>query len=172
MNVTDIVAWWGASIATLVLAWDIYKWERTGPIVKVSVSPNMKLHHDGGPGRGPHGLRDKTLVIITVTNTGDRVTTLTHLMATSYRSFYRKLRKKKSEGILIFSNHGLTGPLPYVLPPGQRWQGYIEQNVIEQMDRNNYLYCCIAHSSKNKPVWQRIILDNVEESPDSVPRSA
>ena len=42
MEITEIAAWWGAIIATLVLLWDMYKWERSGPIINVSASPNMQ----------------------------------------------------------------------------------------------------------------------------------
>jgi len=40
MKITELAAWWGAIIATLMLLWDMYKWVRSGPIINVSVSPN------------------------------------------------------------------------------------------------------------------------------------
>ena len=39
---TEIVAWWGAILATIVFAWDIYKWWTAGPKLRVSVQTGMK----------------------------------------------------------------------------------------------------------------------------------
>jgi hypothetical protein len=153
MSVTDAAAWWGALTATLVLVWDIYKWKITGPIVNVSVSPNMKFHGDV-----PNPLRDETFVVVEVTNTGDRATTLTLLTAVHYRSVFRRFRRK-SDGMLIIQDPPLTGPLLHVLKPGQRWLGSIVQKEdIEQMSRDGYLYCGVHHSSGKKSVLQRVVL--------------
>ena len=43
MEASEIAAWWGATIATLVLLWDIFKWKRAGPVVTISASPNMTI---------------------------------------------------------------------------------------------------------------------------------
>lgn len=59
MKLTEIAAWWGAFIATLLLFWDIYKWKRSGPIINVSASPNMKLFS-----KIPDRLKDKTLIFV------------------------------------------------------------------------------------------------------------
>ena len=31
MSATDVAAWWGGIVATLILAWDVYKWKKTRP---------------------------------------------------------------------------------------------------------------------------------------------
>ena len=41
MNPTEIAAWWGAGVATLVLLWDVYKWVTLGPRVRMAVRGNM-----------------------------------------------------------------------------------------------------------------------------------
>src|SRR5437879_4880685 len=43
VNLTDVVAWWGAVVATIVLLWDVYKWTHRGADVRVEAAPNMKV---------------------------------------------------------------------------------------------------------------------------------
>jgi hypothetical protein len=38
MTASDYAAWWGAVVATVVFAWDIIKWKKNGPRLKVSVA--------------------------------------------------------------------------------------------------------------------------------------
>ena len=150
MNATELAAWWGAVIATLVLAWDAYKWKRTGPIVNGSASPNME--------RVPHGHEDEKFVVVTVTNTGDRKTTITHLIGFHYASVYNRLRKKQDTSFFV-ATPALSTPLPHVLESGERWFGGIEQNEeLEQMSQNGYLYCGVYHSGAKRPVVQRVIV--------------
>jgi hypothetical protein len=72
MAVTDIVAWWGAILATIVFAWDIIKWRLAGPKLRLSVNSGMQSinisEYEG-----------KTLISATVVNYGDRPTTVTHM---------------------------------------------------------------------------------------------
>lgn len=152
MELTKIAAWWGAVIATLLLGWDIYKWKRSGPIINVSVSSNMKP-----VGNSLSRIQDKTFIYVEVVNKGDRKTTITHLVVFHYSSFFKKLiNKKNMQGIVVSA---LNKPLPYVLEPGELWQGGILQNKeLEEMIKNGYLYCGIFHSSGNKPILRRVVL--------------
>ena len=153
MTPTELAAWWGAIIATLVFAWDVYKWKRTGPVIKVSAAPNMETF-----GGIPDGLKDKTFIVVEVTNTGDRKTTLTHLVGFHYTSFFQKLRRKKNKSFFI-ANPALSTPLPHILAPGERWLGGIDQNPeVEKMSRNGYLFCGVYHSSGKKPVLERVVI--------------
>jgi len=153
MNITGVAAWWGAVIGTLVLAWDIYKWKRSGPMVQVTASPNMRTF-----GGMPDALEDKTFVVVEVTNTGDRKTTLTHLVGFHYSSLLQKLRKNKSKSFFV-AKPALSQPLPYVLEPGERWIGGIQQNEeLEEMTRDGYLYCGVYHSCGKKAVVQRVVI--------------
>ena len=69
-STTDIVAWWGAIIATVVFAWDIYKWKTSGAKIRLLVSSGMSLY--GG------GVKDEnTYITFRVTNVEDRPTTIT-----------------------------------------------------------------------------------------------
>lgn len=41
IKATEIVAWWGAIVATIVLIWDIIKWRSAGLRIKFRVYPNL-----------------------------------------------------------------------------------------------------------------------------------
>ena len=131
MTATDLAAWWGGIVATLILVWDVYKWKKIGPIVNVSVSPNIKSfgeYEDTSDGQ--------LFMVVEVTNTGDRKTTLTHLFEFHYASFLQRLRKKKNKAWLIPSP-AFSKPFPYVLEPGEQWIGGIRQNEeLEEFSRD------------------------------------
>jgi hypothetical protein len=46
MTSTEIAAWWGAIIASIVLLWDIYKWKTRGPKLVMRLSPNIQVWGD------------------------------------------------------------------------------------------------------------------------------
>ena len=150
-NLTSFVAWWGAVVATLVFLWDIYKWLRSGANIVVSARPNMQTF-----GGLTQSLKDTSYVVVEAVNKGNKKTTITHLIGCHYPSLIKKLLKKQSTAFFV-ANTGPSQPLPHVLEPGERWLGIIEQNEkLEKMARNGYLYCGINHSLKTKPVLQRV----------------
>jgi len=126
--------------------------EAVWTIINVSASPNMEL-----VSKIPDRLKDKTLISVQVVNSGNIKTTLTHLVIFHYRSFFKKLIKKKNMQAIVVS--ALYTPLPYVLEPGELWQGGIFQNKeLEKMSRNGYLYCGIIHASGKKPILRRLVV--------------
>lgn len=155
MNIiTNIAAWWGAVIATFLIIWDIYKWKHSGSIINVTASPNMKTF-----GKIPNHLGNNKYISVEVTNTGTRKTTITHLISSHYKSLIFKLIKKADKNYVVLEPAFLAPRLPHILEPGERWLGGIEQNnELEELSRNGFLYCGIHHSSSKKPVMQRVII--------------
>jgi hypothetical protein len=159
MNTTDIVAWWGAIIATVVLGWDIYKWKQSGPKIRISVAPNMETY-----GAMPQALAGQTFTIVEVNNIGDRSTTITHLFGYCNPSLLHRLRGKKKKTFII-ANPAVSGPLPYVLNPGEQWLGGIKQDAdLERRSRDGYMYCGIYHSNSKKAIVQRLVIPIVENT--------
>ena len=70
----DPVAIYAAIVATAILIWDVAKWLRSGPRIKLRALPNMKMFNDPDPRR-----KGKTYVIVNVTNSGSSPTTITQL---------------------------------------------------------------------------------------------
>ncbi|MFW1369052.1 hypothetical protein ACEWAA_22475 [Vibrio parahaemolyticus] len=89
MSISEIAAWWGAIVASIVLIWDVYKWKTDGPKLNVLLAPNMKTF--GDPERD-----DMTWVSITVTNVGSRPTTLKKCRYVVLQRSYELLAKKGS----------------------------------------------------------------------------
>src|SRR5262245_25050907 len=116
---TEIVAWWGAILSTIVLAWDIVKWWLSGPRLRITVQTNMKTvnipEYDG-----------MTLVSTQVDNYGDRPTTITGLGFIYYSTWWKLLRKQ-SEGASIVGNPSLSQPIPFELKQGSSWRGLAQQ---------------------------------------------
>ena len=105
---------------------------------------------------GLQNLGEKDYVVVEAVNKGSKKTTITHLIGCHYSSLVKRLLKKQSTAFFV-PDTGLAQPLPHVLEPGERWLGIIEQNEnLEKMARQGYLYCGINHALKTKPVLQRV----------------
>lgn len=154
MSSTDLAAWWGAVTATVVLIWDIYKWRTRGPRLKVSVSPNMLVM--GDPRR-----EGKTWVSITVTNVGDRPTTIKGVGMKHYRSRWLRLRNK-ADRAGVFPNPNDSYPLPRVLNPGEEWCGLIPQARddlgidLAALSRTGHLLISLSQSHSSREIETRL----------------
>ena len=141
MTASDIAAWWGAGLATLVLVWDIYKWKTAGARLTVKVVPGMQMAGDP---------TEKLHILVEAVNRGDRLTTLTHLAVYQYASAFDRARGKRKASLLVPKPGG--NDLPYELEPGKRWTGLMDQSaLIKQLDgATEYLSVAIVHSARSK----------------------
>lgn len=156
MNTTDIAAWWGAALASLVLVWDMYKWKTQGPRLIMRLSPNMQVWGDP--------LREgKTWVSVTVSNVGDRPTTIKGVGMEYYTNWFRRLRNR-AEKAVVFPNPSDGFPLPRVLNPGDEWLGLIPQERLdkeidlEEMSRSGHLIIWLTQSHTQKAMRKRLIV--------------
>ena len=154
LTATEAAAWWGASIATLVLVWDIVKWTRTGARLRVTVASEREAYGDW-----PQEVLDKTFVVVEVTNVGDRKTELTHLFGIQYRSWLDRLRGKRAKVFLV-QRPALAHQFPCFLQPGERWLGGVTQTPeIEEMARDGLLFVELHHSASNRAILRRVIVE-------------
>ena len=139
MTASDIAAWWGAILATIVLAWDIFKWLRSGVRLKVRVTPNMQVAGDE---------TEKQLVHVEVVNRGDKTTTITHWAFYEFDSWLDRVRnKRKAMGIVPYPE----GPdLPFELEPGKRWSATVAQAGLFAHFSHKQIFCVIIHSGSDK----------------------
>ena len=133
MTVSEWAAWWGAIVATVVLLWDVYKWKKAGANVSISVSPDMQLFQPG------QGLEDKTYIVVEVVNNGDRPTTITHLFLKTFKNRFEYFRKKTSMNAVVPDPGGTQG-IPFVLEPGNRWNGMIDQADLKEKAARPHLF--------------------------------
>ena len=144
----NIVAWWGAVVATIVLLWDIYKWKASGPRVFIRVSPNMSI-------LGVPKYEGETYVTVRVNNLGSRQTTITNLYCSYYRNWFLRFLRKPRKSFVV-ANPGISFPLPYVLQPGTEWNGIILQDEIEEWAKEGILICELYISDKKRPITNQI----------------
>jgi len=135
IELTAVLAVWGASTGTLVLFWDIYKWIRSQPQIALKARPNIQILGS------PQISSAKTFIDVEAVNRGDRATTITNLGIEYYGGWFARLRNRPKLRAIIAQ----TGfrPLPLVLKPGERWSGIIDQSQFakEVYVRFSHLRC-------------------------------
>jgi hypothetical protein len=67
MSPSDIAAWWGAVVATLVFLWELYKNWQAGPRLRLTVNANMIFIGDASP-------MGQSFVTLRAVNIGDAPT--------------------------------------------------------------------------------------------------
>jgi hypothetical protein len=145
MSGVEFLAWWGATVSTLVLGWDIYKWKTTGAKLIVTASANMESYNI------PE-YEGKTLVTANVSNVGDQPTTITMVAMVFYKSKFHKFFNKSGKAFVL-PHPSTAQPLPFVINPGEIWTGIGEQDEdIQTMSTKGVLAWQISHSQSKKPV--------------------
>lgn len=94
-------------------------------------------------------------VIVKVINRGDRPTTITHLVGFCWKSRWDVIfdrKKKKASAFVVNSDN-----IPRVVQPGEEWMGQTIQNEeLERMASQEFLYLGVIHSMANKEILQRV----------------
>lgn len=139
---SEIAAWVALAISLVVLAWDVFKWWRTGPRIIMRALPNMTQFP-----RAP-GTPD-TNIFVEISNNGNAPTTLKGLGIFHYDSFSKWVFRKASyQAVVAIPNPNF--PLPHVIEVGKIWQGFIDQKPSEGMLRSGwfYVWCDCSHSKR------------------------
>ncbi len=146
IGITEIIAVYAAFVATGVLVWDIYKWKTSGPRILLTTVCDMTCI---GMSNMP---QDKTVILVTATNSGNLPTTIKVLGLRHYKNWMWRIRRKTDDRRIISKPYS-THPLPSTLEPGKEWMGFIEQNEeMEALIKSGILFCelCLSHSRKPK----------------------
>lgn len=148
LSASDIAAWWGAAVATIVLFFELFKWQKSRAAISVSAKPNMQIV-------GRNGVDNRKHIVLTATNRGGQPTTITHVIVAHYPSWFRRLRNRPDmQGAVPDPTPGC---LPHVLAPGEIWTGLLDQvDLQEKSEPKGYLYCGVHHSLANEPVMVRV----------------
>jgi hypothetical protein len=148
---TEVVAWWGAILATIVFVWDIYKWWTAGPKLRMAVLTGMESinipQYDG-----------KTLISVNVSNYGDRPTTITNLAFVYFTNLWRRFQHRAERAFVIPSPSDAQ-PLPFELKQGNLWNGVAIQDAeVEKMAKEGLLYCVLYHTHSERPLYRRVFV--------------
>lgn len=141
-----VAAWWGALIATIVLLFEFYKWVRSGPRLRCDAKYGWKIMMEGTED-------DNEYIIFSVTNTGDRPTTITKQAALHWPTRLDKLRDKSKSSFFIKGGfHGL-GKVPAIIRPGEVWNGLarIGEDLHVLMSKGGYFYLSLDFSHRRRP---------------------
>jgi len=135
---TELAAWWGAIMATCLLAWEIYKHKSAGDGISVELQPQGRA------------------ICVRAANHGRGTVTIRSLGVKYYSSAWALMRNKCArEGII--AKPSITHPLPYQLAPGDSWLGLIEQDDdMRRMAANAYLMCDLLLADRARPIRRRI----------------
>lgn len=153
MELTQIVAWIGATTGSLALVWDIYKWRHAGPKIDLEARPNMVAY-----GGLQYSMGTGAKIMVEVTNRGDRPTTLTHLVGYQYASVLHKFLRRKAKRTIIIQDPQ-TGKIPDKIHPGDRWIGTVDQNEqILGMAADGALYLAVICNHKKRATFKRVII--------------
>jgi hypothetical protein len=151
MSPTSIVAWWGAILSTIVFLWDIYKYRAAGPKLRFTVQTGME-------GVNMPMCEGQTLILATVTNFGDRPSTITNVGYLYFKG-RRFLRKKHPDKAAVVPSPSIAQPIPFELKPGAVWSGIVIQAPqIEEWATTGILDMLVYHSHTSKPLRQRVVI--------------
>lgn len=153
-NSTELVAWWGAIIATIVLIWDIVKWLRNAAILRFVVRPNAYYSDSEiipveNSADGATGLV-KEYIHIELTNIGTLPTTVMYIAA---RRQWRG-GEVGNDGSAFKEHYGKT--LPYVLRPGEVWSCRADQKKLKGLHGDRPLEIVIGVSRQAKPLIRQV----------------
>jgi hypothetical protein len=162
MKATDLAAWWGAVIASLVFIWDIVKWWKSRAHLKIQVYPNQELPTD-------NEIKSKFIgsncIFVEAVNIGGEAVTLTAIVGFRYRNklhrllrsiFFYSSQQWPQKGT-FFSANAYIACLPQLLEPGARWAGLIDQaDFLQNVGTGEYVYCGVMNASTKKPTLERL----------------
>jgi len=153
-SVTAFLAWWGAVISTAVLVWDVYKWQKTSrPRLVVNTNGDFQDLDSNNP---------QKYVSLTVTNIGDKPTTLNLVTFKYYATKPKRWRKQNPDKSGVFLDMvRATAPLPHKLDVGTEWSGLVFQTEeLEKLARSGYFYVHAEDSTKHtKSARSRFVLE-------------
>src|SRR5882672_12402037 len=86
---TSVLAWTGALTGSAALLWDVYKWRHSGPKLRIQIQPNT-IPQLPGVATISHYLN----LMVTVSNSGQKRTTITQLNLAYYPTLWKRLRQR------------------------------------------------------------------------------
>jgi hypothetical protein len=131
---TSYVAWYAAILSTTVLVWDVAKWWRAEPRLRISARPDVS--YPDGEVVHRETLADGTEVAtlasychVDIVNTGGRSTTLIDVEVMARRA--GKTKGEMGVGSVAFTRHRGSDVLPVKLGPGEMWSARIDMRKLD-----------------------------------------
>ncbi|MEQ5856857.1 hypothetical protein EBB56_03975 [Halomonas sp. YLB-10] len=158
---TSAIAIVGAITGVASFGWQVFKYLKEGPILRIKVSPGMQVV-------GPDAeLEEEPWALVSIANAGSLPTTITHLFSHSYQGRLDRLLRRKSVTTTLFP-HPDPGRLPSKLAPGELWTGMVkEEHLRESLEHADHLYVGVYHVFSDRPKVVRVSLERKARETDS-----
>jgi hypothetical protein len=156
---TSPVAWYAAILSTTVVAWDIVKWWRAEPRLRISARADVSytdgevVHRE----QRPDGTEVGTLASychVDIVNTGGRATTLIAVEAMSRRTGDNG--GEMGFGANAFTRHRGSNELPVKLAPGDLWSARIDMRKLDGLEQFGSIRIKAKAAYREKPVEARL----------------
>ncbi len=152
---TSAVAWYAAILSTTVFTWDLAKWWRAEPRLRISAKANVSfadgevIHRE----KRPDGSEVGTLASychVEIVNAGGRPTTLIAVDAVS-----RRRDRKRGEifaGTSNFKTLRGSEQLPVKLGPGEMWSARVDMRQLVNLEQFGPLRIQARAAYREKPL--------------------
>jgi hypothetical protein len=158
MTLTEKAAWYGATLSSIVLLWDFFKWWRSGVHLRVNVYPNMI--QVGGAATVHPDLASRRFVRVEVINVGNKKTKMTSLAGRVYTSRWARLFRREPQCFVVADSQ-VQNQLPAMIEPGDRWAAHFEQDErFTTWAREHVLLLDVHHTMAARPIAKRVWLEN------------
>jgi hypothetical protein len=155
---TSPVAWYAAALSSLVFFWDLAKWWRAEPRLRIVARSDVWFTDSEviSEEDRPDGTKAGSLATychVEIVNVGGRPTTLISVEVLAFGG------RKKGEAFAGSSNfklHRGTEPLPARLGPGEMWSARMDMRQLRSMEQFGALHVRARDSWRNGPVEVRV----------------
>lgn len=138
MNTTDFIASLALLVSGASFGIQFFQWLRSGPRLKLSLMADA-VEFPKGDG--------KPKLALTVTNRGEEPTMITHMIAFTYETRWKRFRRKPTMTAIVNSPN-----IPSELQPKHYWMGFMVYNdkAMKERRRNKlYVGVIASHSDRN-----------------------
>jgi hypothetical protein len=150
---TSLVAWYGALLSSAVLTWDLAKWWRAEPRLRITAKRDVAYTDAEQMEEVQEADGTKFGILATychveIVNTGGRATTLITVEAFSQG-------KNKGEmfvGSTNFKIHRGSEQLPAKLGPGEMWSARLDMRQLEGMEKFGAVSIRARAAYREKPI--------------------
>lgn len=141
---TAIAAWWGMSLSTASVAWQVIQWRKQVPL-SIATFPDTPAQSTSP------GVSDKNVVLIHVTNVGSQAVSLRGLYVRHFPSWPALLLGKHTAQGMVRTGKSME-PLPRRLKPGEFWEGWLQQDEdVDAWLNQGHLVLEAVHSLSSRP---------------------
>lgn len=151
MEEFDIVKWWGASVATIALLWNVYNSLSNAPRLKVKLKSPITYSDSRviSVTKTDHGEVQECAMYchIEITNTGKLPATVTNIEATHSENGHGRIFSSSQR----FMSHS-KNTIPMLIAPGELWSCRLEMDDLYCLSKCGKPEIRIEVSYKDKPI--------------------